>query len=86
MDKKTARLGWLDAAKGLGIILVVIGHVWTRGPVRDAIYAFHMPLFFIAAGYIPPSPRRWAHSRRSSGGRSASPMSRFSSACWPQTR
>lgn len=57
MDKKTARLGWLDAAKGLGIILVVIGHVWTRGPVRDAIYAFHMPLFFIAAGYTSkPAP------------------------------
>jgi len=46
------RLEWLDAAKGLGIILVVAGHVWTRGPVRDAIYAFHMPLFFLLAGYV----------------------------------
>ena len=49
MKQTGQRLGWLDAAKGLGIILVVIGHVWTRGPVRDTIYAFHMPLFFLLA-------------------------------------
>ncbi|MGE4430081.1 MAG: acyltransferase family protein [Sphingobium sp.] len=54
-----ARLDWVDAAKGLGIILVVIGHVWTRGAVRDAIYAFHMPLFFILAGYFAqPRPMK----------------------------
>lgn len=47
-----ARLDWLDAAKGIGILLVVVGHVWTRGAVRDAIYAFHMPLFFLLAGYV----------------------------------
>jgi len=59
MKRAGQRLAWLDAAKGLGIILVVIGHVWTRGPVRDAIYAFHMPLFFLLAGYAaqPRSPR-----------------------------
>jgi fucose 4-O-acetylase-like acetyltransferase len=57
------RLDWIDIAKGVGIILVVIGHAG-RGilnagipdgigllPVMDrAIYAFHMPLFFILAG------------------------------------
>lgn len=47
-----ARLEWVDAAKGLGIILVVIAHVWTQGRVRDSIYAFHMPLFFLLAGYV----------------------------------
>jgi fucose 4-O-acetylase-like acetyltransferase len=47
-----ARLEWVDAAKGLGIIAVVIAHVWTRGPVRDFIYAFHMPLFFLLSGYM----------------------------------
>lgn len=46
------RLDWVDAAKGLGIILVVVAHVWTRGPVRDFIYAFHMPLFFLLSGYM----------------------------------
>ncbi len=58
------RLAWLDYAKGIGIILVVIGHanrsiertsglVWSE-PLQalDAlIYSFHMPLFFLLAGY-----------------------------------
>jgi fucose 4-O-acetylase-like acetyltransferase len=46
-----ARLDWVDALKGIGIIAVVAGHVWTRGAVRDAIYTVHMPLFFILSGY-----------------------------------
>lgn len=49
---RSDRLDWVDAAKGVGIILVVAGHVWTRGDVRDAIYAFHMPLFFLLSGYL----------------------------------
>ena len=46
------RHDWLDALKGIGIILVVAGHIWTRGVFRDAIYAFHMPLFFMATGAV----------------------------------
>ena len=46
------RLLWVDAAKGIGILLVIAGHVWWRpGPVHRVIYAFHMPLFFILSGY-----------------------------------
>lgn len=59
------RLEWLDLAKGIGIILVVIGHA-NRGlqnaglpdprgllPVLDqALYAFHMPLFFVLSGIV----------------------------------
>lgn len=45
------RLDWVDGLKGIGIIAVVAGHVWTRGAVRDAIYTVHMPLFFILSGY-----------------------------------
>lgn len=51
-QRATARLEWVDTAKGIGIILVVIAHIWTRGPVRDLIYAFHMPLFFLLSGYM----------------------------------
>lgn len=37
--------------KGIGIILVVIGHSSCRLPyVNQVIYSFHMPLFFIASG------------------------------------
>lgn len=46
------RHDWLDALKGIGILAVVAGHIWTRGAVRDAIYTFHMPLFFMATGAV----------------------------------
>lgn len=42
---------WLDLIKGIGILLVVIGHIATN-EVRDLIYLFHMPLFFLISGYL----------------------------------
>lgn len=55
------RLEWIDVARGIGIIAVVIGHVWTRGPLRDAVYSFHMPLFFLLSGLLarPQPPMRF---------------------------
>ena len=50
MPQPRGRLDWVDALKGLAILVVVAGHIWTRGPLRDAIYAVHMPLFFILSG------------------------------------
>lgn len=51
------RLEWIDVVRGIGIIAVVVGHVWTRGPVRDAVYSFHMPLFFLLSGLLSrPQP------------------------------
>jgi fucose 4-O-acetylase-like acetyltransferase len=46
------RLEWLDALKGLGIVLVVLGHLPQIGtsPVGAVIYAFHVPLFFALSG------------------------------------
>ena len=57
------RIEWLDAARGLAIVLVVFGHVlrgleaageaegaaWV-GAADLALYSFHMPLFFFLAG------------------------------------
>ncbi len=51
------RLEWVDVARGIGIVAVVAAHVWTRGGVRDALYSFHMPLFFLLSGYLTrPQP------------------------------
>lgn len=51
------RLEWIDVARGIGIVAVVIGHVWTKGPLRDAVYSFHMPLFFLLSGLLSrPQP------------------------------
>ena len=44
------RTYWLDIAKGIAIFLMVIGHTSIPNVVSDFIYAFHMPLFFIASG------------------------------------
>lgn len=51
MEKK--RLDYLDMAKGVGIILVVIAHsTFTSEAVQAFITAFHMPLFFIVSGML----------------------------------
>lgn len=42
---------WIDALKGLGILLVVAGHIFV-GDVSRFIYVFHMPLFFIVGGML----------------------------------
>lgn len=39
-------------AKGLGIILMVIGHSGAPSALVNCIYTFHMPLFFIISGYF----------------------------------
>lgn len=45
------RLDYIDMAKGIGIILVVCGHiVYTRENILVWISSFHMPLFFVIAG------------------------------------
>lgn len=51
----------LDLAKGLGILLVVLGHIVAREApagnawyvvLKDAIYLFHMPFFMYLSGYV----------------------------------
>ena len=61
--KADTRIGWIDLARGIGIILVVAGHAaggiidgpggqsmpWLRYAFL-ALYTFHMPVFFFLAG------------------------------------
>lgn len=42
----------IDIAKGIGILLVIIGHGAIPSWCKDAIFSFHMPLFFILSGYF----------------------------------
>lgn len=42
----------LSICKGIAIILMVIGHAEAPELITNFIYTFHMPLFFIAAGYF----------------------------------
>lgn len=63
VKSETDRIAWLDYAKGIGIILVVYGHVLVglKGAriglsehffyfSHNIVYSFHMPLFFFLAG------------------------------------
>ncbi|MCD7778938.1 MAG: acyltransferase family protein [Clostridiales bacterium] len=48
---KNKRLEEIDIAKGIGIILVILGHAGNI-PGKTFIYSFHMPLFFILSGMV----------------------------------
>lgn len=57
--RPASRVQYLDAARGLAIFLVVIGHVVARelpegndwyGYLKEVIYRFHMPLFMVLTG------------------------------------
>ena len=74
MAERIKREKWLDALKGVAIILVVIGHIidgnlakgtltsmWVRY-IYNGIYLFHMPLFFTLSGMA------YALSKKTNGG------------------
>ena len=42
----------IDLAKGLAILLMLMGHVELPTLVHNWIYLFHMSSFFIASGYL----------------------------------
>lgn len=43
---------WIDSCKGIGILLVVLGHTGNGTATGRLIYVFHMPLFFFLSGYL----------------------------------
>ncbi len=61
MSDKIKRLDYLDMTKGLGMILVLVGHlqgdsIFTFSPYIQPlcafIFSFHMPMFFIVTGIL----------------------------------
>lgn len=64
MDQRKSHFKEIDIAKGIGILLVVIGHCFPDVStvdgvsvpffrlVHDVIYTFHMPLMFFMAGFL----------------------------------
>lgn len=46
------RKSWIDIARGIGILLVLYGHVLGSDQTRFFIYAFHLPLFFFLSGMV----------------------------------
>ena len=50
MQKLNDRIHWIDIAKGICMILVVLGHTMRGGPVWHAVYGFHVAAFFFLTG------------------------------------
>ena len=46
----TNRILAFDLLKGIGILLVILGHIEIPSPLKNIIYNFHMPLFFFVSG------------------------------------
>ena len=54
------RIDWIDTAKGLCMILVIVGHTLPYGNLmRNFIFSFHMPAFFFLTGYTARRPDTW---------------------------
>ena len=47
----SSRIDWVDLAKGIAILLVILGHTVKVPIIRAAIFSFHMLLFFILSGF-----------------------------------
>lgn len=49
----TNRISYLDMARGIGMLLVVMGHIqYLSGNLLQYVTAFHMPLFFFISGIL----------------------------------
>lgn len=53
MTKVEKRLNWVDVAKGVGMLFVILGHcVAFNSKIHKLIFAFHMPFFFLLSGVV----------------------------------
>ena len=46
------RIDYIDVLKGIGILFVIIGHMYTVPECKAYVYSFHLPLFFIISGAL----------------------------------
>ena len=61
-------LGYVDLAKGIAILLVILGHTLPPANyIRGAIFSFHMPLFFLLGGYTMKNSETMAEWRERAG-------------------
>lgn len=67
IDAATKRIDYVDIAKGIGIVLVVMGHndfALISPFAHKLIYSFHMPMFFFMSGmFFKPDMPFWLYVR-----------------------
>lgn len=52
MDQSSKRIEYIDIFRGLGILIMVMGHVGFGDLFQHFIHAFHMPMFFWVSGFF----------------------------------
>jgi acyltransferase len=62
-DLKPARYGWIDVARGIAMLLVIIGHATPKSipplvVLHQWLYSFHIPLFFFITGLLTKAEAR----------------------------
>ena len=64
MGNKGKRILYLDMVKGIGILLVVLGHIipMERG-IGKYLYSFHMPMFFMISGILLFEKKSWENEK-----------------------
>ena len=61
------RIGYIDIAKGLGILIIVLAHNDLAGyhpTLHKFIYSFHIPLFFFLSGMFFRPERSFGDTAR----------------------
>ncbi len=51
VSKKAGRLDYIDMARGLGMLSIIIGHMGSS-VVSDIVFTYHVPLFFLISGFF----------------------------------
>ena len=69
LEMNPDRILYLDIAKGIGILLVILGHNYIKASVpgmEQFIFSFHMPFFFLLSGMLfkPDYPLLMLFKRR----------------------
>lgn len=43
---------WVDVAKGIGIVFIVLGHAANTGNLKDWLFSFHIPMLLMLSGIV----------------------------------
>ena len=75
-----SRLRFVDIAKGLGMICIILGHLG-RPEINHVVFTFHVPLFFLIAGYFHRPAKLGIEGMRKRAGRLVVPYIYCAIAC-----
>lgn len=51
MGSKKKRVGYVDVARGIAMICIILGHLKVNN-IDRVVYTFHLPIFFLISGYF----------------------------------